>query len=116
MSEEQENYLFPPEQFSGKMVVDRDGVRHRFDLAMTVSGGSCHEFKFCCRSSDGKGFVSDRAYLTSCHDSFRVGNTNVSVRVTIHTKRARLIMNAGKFSNTPVLQFHLPKFLCVSPM
>ena len=147
MSEEQKSYLFPPEQFSGKMVVDRDGVRHRFDLTMTVSvddsgqlvldtepisvpinkllvleglrgkvGGSCYEFKFCCRSSDGKRFVSDRAYLTSCPSSFRVGNANASVKVAVRINRARLSMNAGKFSNTPVLKFHLPKFLCVSPI
>ena len=144
-SEEQKSYLFPSEQFSGKMVVDRDGLRYRFDLAMTVSvddsgqlmldtelisapinkllvlkcllgkgGGSCHEFKFCCRSSDGKRLVSDRAYLTSCHD--RVRNANASVRVTIRTNRARLSMNAGEISNTPVLKFHLPNFLCVSPI
>ena len=105
---------------SGKLIMDTEPISVPINKLFVILclrgkvGGNVPEFRFWCRSDDGKRFASDRAYLTSYKESFPVGDANASVRVAIHIHRARLSMNAPVSSNTPVLQFTLPKFLCFS--
>ncbi|MDE3270188.1 MAG: hypothetical protein OYH77_07880 [Pseudomonadota bacterium] len=103
---------------SGQLKLDTDPIYVPINMILVLKGllgrpgKDIPLFKLECESKDGKRLTSDSAHLTSCYDSFQVGDAKAKITVTIRTFTARLNMSTADSSTHTVLVFRLPMFKC----
>ena len=132
-------WVFPPEQFTGDLVIDEQ----RIPICLTASAGPSgsleldlqpisisdprsaaltlkrslgqpgnviDEFALECESSDGKRLTSDDAYLTGYNYN------SEGLHIQLRTSKASLTMNTCETHHRPSLCFSLLAFSCYPPV